>query len=286
MYLNSLATIIGIALQEDNATQDITTDITIDYQQENDFIIIAKQDMVLSGMEAIEETFSQLKQHHKFRNHHYQLINHYQDGDFVFANQTIASGKASTQLILAGERTLLNILQHLSGIATKTNNFVKKLNNPAIKIFDTRKTLPGLRDLQKYAVKCGGGNNHRFCLASQILIKDNHIASNNNITQTIKKAQSNNKKNLLLEVECDNLKQVTEAILTNPSIIMLDNMSINQIVECCNIIKRHSQQIIIEVSGSINLQNIDLYSNLNIDRISIGSITHSVASIDISLDFL
>ena len=285
MPLKSLATIINIALQEDNATCDITSDFTINPQQEHNFAIVTRQNMVLSGINAIDETFLQLKQHSKFKNSIYQLTNHYQDGDFISANQTITSGKASTQLILAGERTLLNILQHLSGIATKTRDFVEKLNNPAIKIFDTRKTLPGLRDLQKYAVRCGGGNNHRFCLASQILIKDNHIASNQNISQTIKKAQSQNSKNLLLEVECDNIKQVAEAILANPDIIMLDNMLINDIINCSSMIRQHNKKIIIEVSGSINLQNIHLYKNLDIDRISIGSLTHSVSSIDIGLDF-
>ena len=285
MPIKSLATIINIALQEDNATCDITSDLTINPQQEHNFSIVTRQNMVLSGIKAIDETFLQLKQHSKFKNSTYQLTNHYQDGDFISANQTIASGKASTQLILAGERTLLNVLQHLSGIATKTRDFVEKLNNPAIKIFDTRKTLPGLRDLQKYAVRCGGGNNHRFCLASQILIKDNHIASNQNISQTIKKAQSQNTKNLLLEVECDNIKQVAEAMLANPDIIMLDNMLINDIISSSLMIRQHNKKIIIEVSGSINLQNIHLYKNLDIDRISIGSLTHSVSSIDIGLDF-
>ncbi len=285
MPIKSLATIVNIALQEDNATCDITSDITINPKQEHNFSIVARQNMVLSAISAVDETFLQLNKHSKFKNSTYQLTNHYQDGDFISANQTIASGTASTQLILAGERTLLNILQHLSGIATKTRDFVEKLNNPAIKIFDTRKTLPGLRDLQKYAVKCGGGNNHRFCLASQILIKDNHIAANQSILQTIKKAQSENTKNLLLEVECDNIKQVAEVMLANPDIIMLDNMLINEIIECSNLIRQHNKKIIIEVSGSINLQNIHLYKNLDIDLISIGSLTHSVASIDIGLDF-
>jgi nicotinate-nucleotide pyrophosphorylase (carboxylating) len=286
MQIKSLSAIISLALQEDNAYNDVTSDFTINEQQENNFSIVARQDMILSGINVLEETFLQLKKNKKFNQSKYQLTINCQDGDFVCTNQIIASGKASTKLILAGERTILNILQHLSGIATKTNQLVKKLNNPNIAIFDTRKTLPGLRELQKYAVWCGGGNNHRFCLASQILIKDNHIASNQNILHTIKKAQSQNTQNLLLEVECDNIKQVSQALLTNPNIIMLDNMPINEIIECCKIIKNHNKSIIIEVSGSINLKNIHLYSQLDINRISIGSLTHSVNSIDIGLDFL
>ncbi len=286
MQIKSLSAIISIALQEDNAYHDITSDFTIYKQQENEFSIVARQDMILSGINVLEETFLQLKQNKKFNQSKYQLTLHYQDGNNICANQIIASGIASTKLILAGERTILNILQHLSGIATKTNQLVKKLNNPNIAIFDTRKTLPGLRELQKYAVRCGGGNNHRFCLASQILIKDNHIASNQNIIETIKKAQSQNTQNLLLEVECDNINQVKEAILANPDIIMLDNMSIHEIINCCKIIRNHHKSIIIEVSGSINLQNIHLYNELDINRISIGSLTHSVNSIDIGLDFL
>lgn len=286
MQIKSLSAIISLALQEDNAYNDITSDFTINEQQENNFSIVARQDMILSGINVLEETFLQLKKNKKFNQSKYQLTINYQDGNFVCTNQIIASGKASTKLILAGERTILNILQHLSGIATKTNQLVKKLNNPNIAIFDTRKTLPGLRELQKYAVWCGGGNNHRFCLASQILIKDNHIASNKNILHTIKKAQSQNTQNLLLEVECDNIKQVSQALLTNPDIIMLDNMPINKIIECCKIIKNHNKSIIIEVSGSINLENIHLYSQLDINRISIGSLTNSVNGIDIGLDFL
>ncbi len=286
MQIKSLSAIISIALQEDNAYHDITSDFTIYKQQENEFSIVARQDMILSGINVLEETFLQLKQNKKFNQSKYQLTLHYQDGNNICANQIIASGIASTKLILAGERTILNILQHLSGIATKTNQLVKKLNNPNIAIFDTRKTLPGLRELQKYAVRCGGGNNHRFCLASQILIKDNHIASNQNIIETIKKAQSQNTQNLLLEVECDNINQVKEVILANPDIIMLDNMSIHEIINCCKIIRNHHKSIIIEVSGSINLQNIHLYNELDINRISIGSLTHSVNSIDIGLDFL
>jgi nicotinate-nucleotide pyrophosphorylase (carboxylating) len=286
MQIKSLSAIISLALQEDNAYNDVTSDFTINEQQENNFSIVARQDMILSGINVLEETFLQLKQNKKFNQSKYQLTLHYQDGNNICANQIIASGIASTKLILAGERTILNILQHLSGIATKTNQLVKKLNNPNIAIFDTRKTLPGLRELQKYAVRCGGGNNHRFCLASQILIKDNHIASNQNIIETIKKAQSQNTQNLLLEVECDNINQVKEAILANPDIIMLDNMSIHEIINCCKIIRNHHKSIIIEVSGSINSQNIHLYNELDINRISIGSLTHSVNSIDIGLDFL
>ena len=281
----SFLSIINTALQEDNAYQDITSDFTINHQQQNNFTIVARQDAVLCGIDVLQATFLQLIKNSKFHQSQYQLTTNYQDGDIVSANQIIASGKASTKLILAGERTILNILQHLSGIATKTNQLVKKLNNLNIAIFDTRKTLPGLRELQKYAVLCGGGHNHRICLASQILIKDNHIASNESILQTVKKAQAQNTKNLLLEVECDNINQVQEVILANPDIIMLDNMPINEIIECCKIIRKHNKSIIIEVSGSINLQNIHLYSSLDINRISIGSLTHSVNSIDIGLDF-
>ncbi len=285
MQIKSLSAIISLALQEDNAYHDLTSDFTINEQQENKFSIVARQDMILSGINVLQQTFLQLKQNSKFSQSKYQLTINYQDGDFISANQIIASGIASTKLILAGERVILNILQHLSGIATKTHQLVAKLNNPAIAIFDTRKTIPGLRELQKYAVRCGGGNNHRFCLASQILIKDNHIASNQSILQTVKKAQSHNIQNLLLEVECDNINQVQEVVLANPDIIMLDNMPIDEINKCCKIIRNHNKSIIIEVSGSISLTNIHLYSSLDINRISIGSITHSVSSIDIGLDF-
>jgi nicotinate-nucleotide pyrophosphorylase (carboxylating) len=281
----SLTNIINLALLEDDAFHDITSDNTINNNHHSNFVFRCKQNnIILCEADIAQQTLDILSKHSKFVNSNFSLIKHYQDGDIIDDQQIIISGNATTKLILAAERTILNLIQHLSGIATSTNNFVKQLNNPNIKIFDTRKTLPGLRFLQKYAVTCGKGYNHRFSLGDQILIKDNHIeACQKSAITAVELAKKTT--NITIEVECDNIDQVKQILPLSPNIIMLDNMQISDIKNCSQLIRSSNPNIIIEVSGSININNIAQYSNLDIDRISIGAITHSVKAADISLDF-
>jgi len=171
-------------------------------------------------------------------------------------------------------------MQHLSGIATLTNNFVKLAKNT--KILDTRKTIPCLRALQKYAVMVGGGKNHRMNLSDMVLIKDNHIAAAGSITKAILAAKKSSKK-IKIEVECDNLKQVLEAVKLAPDIIMLDNMTPNEIIKAQKIINKKS---LVEISGGIDANNIKNFSNLGVEFISIGALTHSVKAVDIGLDVM
>lgn len=281
----SLTNIINLALLEDDAFHDITSDNTINNNHHSNFVFRCKQNnIILCEADIARQTLDILSKHSKFANNNFSLIKHYQDGNIIDDQQIIISGNATTKLILAAERTILNLIQHLSGIATSTNNFVKQLNNPNIKIFDTRKTLPGLRFLQKYAVTCGKGYNHRFSLGDQILIKDNHIeACQKSAITAVELAKKTT--NIPIEVECDNIDQVKQILPLSPDIIMLDNMQISDIKHCSQLIRSSNPNIIIEVSGSININNIAQYSNLDIDRISIGAITHSVKAADISLDF-
>lgn len=255
---------------------DITSNAIIQDNVKVKFSFIAKEDLILCGCDIIAIALQK---------DIYKNINlHYEDGDFLQAGSIIAEGSADAKILLLIERSVLNLVQHLSGIATLTNLYKKKLNNPAIKIFDTRKTTPGLRHLEKYAVRTGGGKNHRFGLFDQILIKDNHIAVNGSVKNTIQMAKNNNPDNLKIEIECDNLSQVKEAAECGVDIIMLDNMQVSQVKDAIEIIKNKA---IIEVSGGINLDNIANYGKISgINRISIGSLTQSAKAANISLEIL
>ncbi len=232
-------------------------------------------------------------------NQHYQNLksklfsfsSHNLDGNNIANNQVVASGEANIALLFSAERIILNLVQHLSGIATKTKSYVQALNNPKIAILDTRKTLPNLRYLQKYAVTIGGGVNHRPDLSSMMMFKDNHLAVLSqyltlaDLPSLIYNARQNGKK---IEIECDEIEQLPIILKSQPDIIMLDNMTVEKINKSSALIHQFSQEhglsIKIEVSGGVNLQNIANYRNCDVDFISIGSLTHSVNALDISLE--
>jgi nicotinate-nucleotide pyrophosphorylase (carboxylating) len=283
--LKTLPKIIELALQEDEAFNDITSDLTIRKNINCNFAINAREELIFCGKKVIEEVFLQLKNSSKFQNSALDLNYFFEDGDAVKPRESIISGVGDVKIILSAERTILNLIQHLSAIATSTRKHVKKLNNPKIKILDTRKTLPNMRELQKYAVKCGGGENHRFSLADLILIKDNHISACGGISEALEKV-SDNKNNLKIEIECDNYSQVVECLKFNPNIIMLDNMNLQELQKSIEEIRKFSKNITIEISGGINLENIQNYRNFDIDFISIGTLTNSAKIVDIGLDFI
>ncbi len=280
-YLDKLTQIIAIAIEEDQALHDITSDATLEDSYQVDFAINSRQDITLAGIDAARIVIEQLKNSEKFTNCQINLHNHFRDGDFVPSGQSIISGNANAKLLFAAERIILNTIQHLSGISTNCNNYVNTLNDSNITILDTRKTTIALRELEKYAVSCSDAVNHRNDLADCILIKDNHIASNSSILQTVLNAKLNNKNNLPIIVECDNLEQVQQIVELGVDRIMLDNMTIEQINQAITIINKKAQ---IEVSGGINIQNIANYRGLDIDFISVGSLTHSSRAVDIGLD--
>ncbi|HLD76547.1 MAG TPA: carboxylating nicotinate-nucleotide diphosphorylase [Rickettsiales bacterium] len=270
--------IIIKSLTEDQAFDDITSDLIINNSDEISFEINTREEIILCGSEAIEICFGILQKSSKFRDTKVNLQILFRDGELV--QRTIAKGRGNAKLIFAAERVILNLIQHLSGIATLTNQFVKKLDDRKIAILDTRKTIPGLRHLAKYAVLIGGGKNHRLDLSDMILIKDNHIAAAKGVENAIKQAKKSGKK---IEIECDNLNQVKEAILFTPDIIMLDNMNKSQIIEAIKIIDKKCQ---VEISGGIKLENIANYKNIGVDYISIGAITQQAKSVDIALDII
>jgi nicotinate-nucleotide pyrophosphorylase (carboxylating) len=284
----SLTKIIEIALVEDGAFDDITSDLTIAKNSVISFEIKPREEIIFCGKEVISEVFSQLQKSKKFKNAKVDLKILAKNGDRLKAAKPLAQGVGNAKLIFAAERVILNLTQHLSGVATLTNQFVKKLNNKKIKILDTRKTLPTLRALEKQAVVAGGGKNHRFNLSDMILIKDNHIAAAGNITKAISAATPRLRSGtrLQIEIECDNFKQVAEALKSKPDIIMLDNMSVAEIKKCSALIRKTNKKIAIEISGGINLNNIAKFRSLDVDFISIGALTHSARSVDIGLDIL
>lgn len=239
--------------------------------------MIAKQDLILSGIQLSKKIL---------KKYGVNLKTNCTDGDFCPKGSVIADLKGDVQKVLLCERLILNILQHMSGIATLTNEFVRKANQFHVKILDTRKTLPGLRDIEKLAVKHGGGHNHRMSLSDQYLIKDNHIEAAGSITLALQKVYAHRKKlkkKPHVEIEVKNLKELQEALILKPHIVMLDNMRPSTIKKAVELRNQIAPKVELEISGGITLKSIDRFLPLGVERISIGALTHSVKAADISL---
>jgi nicotinate-nucleotide pyrophosphorylase (carboxylating) len=274
-----LESIVRHALIEDIGRGDITTQLTIPKDKTIKAKIVAKEEFLLCGMLVAEKVFKSV-------DHSVEFIQKSKEGRMVKPKKTIAlvSGKASS--ILTAERVALNLLSLLSGIATKTRKFVEKIEPFKTKITDTRKTMPGLRELQKYAVRIGGGHNHRIRLDEMILIKDNHIKVIDGYTKL-----PSVPKGYKIEIEVQNLDEFKHALYFKPDIIMLDNMEIRDIKEAVKIrnnteFRSHHAPSKLEASGGIYLDNIRDYAATGVDIISVGELTDSVKSVDISLDVL
>jgi nicotinate-nucleotide pyrophosphorylase (carboxylating) len=275
-----LTKIIERALDEDLENDgDITSNYTIPSSKNIKFQIKNREPIILCGVDFGLEIFSIVTK--RLKTKAVTIEANFKDGNFLQKNSVIIRGAGNALAIFSAERLVLNLMQHLSGISTLTNKYVKELRGNATKILDTRKTIPGLRQLQKYAVKIGGGQNHRMGLYDGILIKDNHIMAAGSIKNAMEMVRKNITKKTLIEVECDKLSQVKEAVLAKADIIMLDNMSIAQIKKAVIFINKESM---IEVSGGMNLKRIKSISNLGVDFISVGALTHSVKAVDIGLD--
>lgn len=276
MDLNVLAldSFLASALQEDIGSGDITTNSIVPEKAETKALIYVKQPGVIAGLSVAEMTFKKLDQHIVFT----KFVD---DGAKVEQGTIIAEVSGSARAILTGERVALNLLQRLSGIATRTNIITQKLADLDTKIVDTRKTTPLLRMLEKYAVRVGGGMNHRFGLYDAVLIKDNHIKVAGGIKEAVFLARQNAPHTVKVEVECERLDQVQEAIEARADIIMLDNMLKDNIEKAVRLINKKA---LIEVSGGINEETIVGVAKAGVDLISIGALTHSVTALDISLD--
>ncbi len=267
--------LIRLALAEDAGRGDITSDALVDSTLSGRAVIAAKNDGVLAGLTVANEVFQTVNRRIIFK-----MLS--RDGQRVTKGEKIAVIQGKVKAILTAERTALNFLQRLSGIATLTAQYVQKLKGTKAKILDTRKTTPGLRLLEKQAVKVGGGENHRMGLFDMFLIKENHIRAAGGIAEAIRKAKSKRRKEKI-EVEVRNLSELKEAIAAKPDWIMLDNMNIAQMKKAVRIIRSASSKIKIEASGNINLRNVRSIALTGADFISVGALTHSAPALDLTL---
>jgi len=270
--LKAVEKIVTLSLKEDIGKGDITTNLIVNDKLKCLAIIKSKDTGVLAGNPIAELVFKRLDPRIKY-------IQRKKDGDTINPNDIIAEVRGSVRTVLTGERLSLNFLQRLSGIATLSQKFVNKTKGFDVKIIDTRKTTPGLRILEKYAVTVGGCYNHRFGLFDGILIKDNHIQIAGNIEKAVLKVRAKHK-NKEIEVETSNINQVREALKSGADIIMLDNMTPDKIKKAVKII---DSKAMTEASGGINLDNIGEYAKTGVDYISVGALTHSAKSLDIGL---
>ncbi len=277
MNLLELEFLIDRAVMEDIGKGDITTALCLPQKPVVEAQIIANEEGIIAGLDIAELVFKKVQGKISFEKK-------IEDGKRIKKGDVVADIKGNAQDILSAERVALNFLQHLSGIATLTSKFVAAAKPYQAKIYDTRKTLPSLRAIEKYAVKTGGGNNHRFGLYDGILIKDNHIEITGGITQAVRQVQQNLPAGMKIEVETKNLDEVKEAVSLNVDIIMLDNMNLEMMSEAVRIIRGSKKDILIEVSGGVNLENIHQIASTGVDIISIGALTHSAKTLDLSLE--
>jgi nicotinate-nucleotide pyrophosphorylase (carboxylating) len=272
--------LIRQALTEDGAEADITTLSTVPMEQHTQANVIARQTGVIAGLTVAVATFRELDQRVSVET----LL---EDGAVVQPGQVLAHISGPARSVLSAERVALNFLGHLSGIATLTAQCVRALEGTEARILDTRKTTPGLRSLEKEAVRLGGGQNHRFNLSDGVLIKDNHIKAAGSISQAISLARRQAPHLLKIEVECETLTEVKEALEAGADVILLDNMDVETMRSAVEFIRSASPKVLIEASGSIGTNPVKLaaVAATSVDFISIGAITHSAPQFDVSLEF-
>lgn len=269
-YIDDL---IKRAITEDINYIDVSSAYLFTDEDRTDAYFVSKADGVLCGIDVAMRVFSLLDDTFT-----YTLYKH--DGDELKKGDRIADFSGKTLKLLEGERTSLNLLQHMSGIATMTNTAVRAVSGTDTSIADTRKTLPGLRAIQKYAVTCGGGHNHRYNLSDAAMLKDNHIDAGGGITKTVRTLRGKIGHTVKIEVETRTLDEVKEAVEAGADIIMLDNMSLDEMKEAVSLI---DGKALTEASGNVTLDNIKTVAEAGVDIISMGAITHSVKAFDISM---
>ncbi len=263
--------IIRLALAEDLPKGDVTSEAIFGARDKARAIFRAKQDGVIAGLDVAQRVFALIDRRCKF-------TARVKDGAKVKEGQIIADVAGSTRALLAGERTALNFLQRMSGIATVTSWYVRAVIGTRARILDTRKTVPGLRALDKYAVKMGGGTNHRMSLSDMAMIKDNHIKAAGGIRAAV--AAVRKRSTVSVEVEASTLTQVREAVEAGADIVMLDNMSLSMMREAVRIVRGRT---LVEASGSVSLENVRKVARTGVDFVSVGRLTHSALALDISM---
>jgi len=282
-----LRPIIQDALAEDIGSGDITTLLTIPEDATAVAEFVAKQSGIIAGMDVLAEVFTGAPDLEFWRDVDSAIVTEFEplsrDGYRVSAGDVLARVDGLARSILTGERVALNFLQRMSGIATLTAEYVGRVSHTNARIVDTRKTTPGLRRLEKYAVTVGGGFNHRFGLSDGILIKDNHIAAAGGITAAVDSAKAQAPHTLKIEVEVADLDMLREAIAAGADIVMLDNMDIETMRRA---VETADSRVLLEASGGVNLDTVSAIAETGVDLISVGALTHSAPALDISLNFV
>lgn len=275
-HLPDLQETVRRALAEDIGTGDITTLLTVPANENARALMVAKTAGVVAGLPVIAEVFRQIDPYVHIT---YQA----QDGDRIEPQQTLCELHGKAQCLLTGERVALNFVQRLSGIATKTARYVELVAGTKARIVDTRKTTPGLRALEKYAVRVGGGHNHRFGLYDAVFIKDNHILASGGITAAVQAAFAAAPHTMTVTVECETLEQVDEAVSAGADILLLDNMTLPELRQAVEMI---AGQAAAEASGGVTEETVADIALTGVNIISVGALTHSAVALDISLDFV
>jgi nicotinate-nucleotide pyrophosphorylase (carboxylating) len=280
-----ITAIVENALLEDRATSDSTSSVCIEANQRAAGTIIAKQDCVLAGVGCVSRILDVYAMLDAAVVSHYEVTSHPEifDGVRLHRGQAVAVIRHNARVILSCERVILNFLQRLSGIATVTRKFVDAVSGTKARILDTRKTIPGLRILDKYAVRCGGGQNHRLDLSDGVLIKNNHIALAGGIAPTLARAHRNRRGLQPIEIEVRTLTELEEAVANGAEVVLLDNMSVEDVKRAVDRCAKFERPIPVECSGGITLENIRAYAETGVDFISVGALTHSATAVDMSL---
>ena len=276
-YENLIKKLIDLGIEEDINTGDVTTDSIIPATMNAVATMTAKQEGVISGLEIVKMVYNYFQKDVVF-------TTYFNDGDSVKKGDVILKIEATYPTLLRGERLSLNIFQRMCGIATETARYVKELVGTSTELLDTRKTAPGLRVLDKMAVKHGGGTNHRMGLYDMAMIKDNHIKMAGGITKAVEQVRANITPDIKIEVETTNLDEVREAIAADADIIMLDNMDNATMTEAVAIIKAADKGIKTEASGNMNIPRLKEVAATGVDFISVGALTHTVKAMDISMN--
>jgi len=278
--MEKVRTLVRVALKEDIGKGDITSKLTVPKPAQALALIMAKEDAVIAGLPVAKLVYEMVDPALAFDG----LL---QDGSRVEFGDVLVKIQGSARSILAGERVVLNFLQHLSGVATLTAKYVEQVQGTSAKILDTRKTLPGLRYLEKYAVRMGGGTNHRMGLFDLVLIKSNHAELCGGIGNAIRKIKRSNGKGTKVVAEVRNLNEATEALFASPDRLLLDNMSLDKIREVVALVETSNRarevKTDLEVSGGVNLDNVRAIAETGVNFVSVGALTHSARAVDLSL---
>jgi len=280
-----ITAVIENALLEDRATRDATSYACIDPGQRATATILAKQDCILAGIGCIARILDVYAVLDGAVVSHYEVTTHPEifDGIRLHRGQSVAVIRHNARVILSCERVILNFMQRLSGIATLTRKFVDAISGTNARILDTRKTAAGLRMLDKYAVRCGGGQNHRLDLSDGVLIKNNHIALAGGIVPALERAHKNRRGAQIIEIEVRSLEELEQALEHGGEAILLDNMPVEDVKSAVERCSRVERRIPLECSGGITLENVRAYAETGVNFISVGALTHSAAAVDMSL---